>query len=99
MPSWDFEHAGEVVRIDAAGPLIVEIGGAVDLAVEAAISGVGIIYLFEDWLRPHLDSGVLEPVLEPWWQAFSGPYLYYPGRRLVPGPLKAFIDFIKAAAV
>ena len=52
--------------------------------------------LFEDWLRPHLDSGALEPVLEPWWERFSGPFLYYPGRRLVPAPLRAFIDFIKA---
>ena len=34
-------------------------------------------------------------VLEPWWQAFSGPFLYYPGRRLVPAPLRAFIDYIK----
>jgi DNA-binding transcriptional LysR family regulator len=49
-------------------------------------------------LRPHLDSGVLEPVLEPWWQRFSGPFLYYPGRRLVPAPLRAFIDFIKVSA-
>ena len=55
-------------------------------------------HLFEDWLRPHLDSGALEPVLEPWWQRFSGPFLYYPGRRLVPAPLRAFIDFIKAPA-
>ena len=54
--------------------------------------------LFEDWLRPHLDSGALEPVLEPWWQPFSGPFLYYPGRRLVPAPLRAFIDFVRAAA-
>jgi DNA-binding transcriptional LysR family regulator len=45
--------------------------------------------------RPHLDSGALEPFLEPWWQSFSDPFLYYPGRRLVPGPLRAFIDFIK----
>ena len=58
--------------------------------------GLGIIHSFEDWLRPHLDSGALEPVLEPWWQSFSGPFLYYPGRRHLPAPLRAFVDFIKA---
>jgi DNA-binding transcriptional LysR family regulator len=98
MLPWEFERDGEVVRVDPAGPLIVRAGGAIDLAVDAAIAGAGIIYLFEDWLRLHLASGVLEPVLEPWWQSFSGPFLYYPGRRLVPAPLRAFIDFVKALA-
>ncbi len=96
MPAWEFERGGESVRIDASGPLVVQIGGAVDLAVDAAIAGVGVMYLFEDWLRPHFESGALEPVLEPWWPRFSGPFLYYSGRRLVPSPLKALIDFIKA---
>lgn len=98
MPLWEFERDGEIVRVDPAGPLIVSLGGAVDLAVDAAIAGTGIICLFDDWLRPHFDSGQLEPVLEPWWQSFPGPFLYYPGRRLVPAPLRAFIDFIKAPA-
>ncbi|MEN4921978.1 LysR family transcriptional regulator [Achromobacter spanius] len=98
MPAWDFERDGEAVRIDGTGPLVVEIGGAVDLAVESAIAGVGVAYLFEDWLRPHLDSGALEPVLQAWWPRFSGPFLYYSGRRLVPSPLKALIDFIKRPA-
>jgi DNA-binding transcriptional LysR family regulator len=93
---WEFERKGEVVRIDPSGPLLVLIGAGFDLAVEAAIAGTGIIYLFEDWLRPHLDSGALEPVLEPWWQRFSGPFLYFPGRRLLPAPLRAFVDFVKA---
>ncbi len=94
--TWEFERDGEVMRIDPKGPLLVRLGGATDLLVDAAIAGTGVVALFEDWLRPHLDSGVLEPVLEPWWQSFSGPFLYYPGRRLVPAPLRAFIDFIKA---
>src|SRR3954451_10256063 len=98
MPPWEFERDGEVVRVDPTGPLLVTIGGAADLAVEAAIAGTGIVSLFEDWLRPWLESGALEPVLEPWWQSFSGPFLYYPGRRLVPAPLRAFIDFIKSSA-
>jgi len=95
---WDFESAGEVVRVDPSGPLLVQVGTATDLAVEAAIAGTGILYLFEGWLRPHLDSGALEPVLEPWWQRFSGPFLYYSGRRLLPAPLRAFVDFIKTSA-
>lgn len=95
MHLWEFERDGEVVRIDPSGPLIVQAGPATDLAVDAAIAGAGIVFLFEDWLRPHLESGLLEPVLEPWWQSFAGPFLYYPGRRLVPAPLRAFVDFIK----
>lgn len=96
MLPWEFERDGEVVRVDTTGPLIVRIGGASDLAVHAAIAGSGIVALFEGWLRPHFESGALEPVLEPWWQSFPGPFLYYPGRRLVPAPLRAFIDYIKA---
>jgi DNA-binding transcriptional LysR family regulator len=98
MTPWEFECGGEVVRVDPSGPLLVQAGAAIDLAVDAAIAGTGIVYLFEDWLRPHLDSGALEPLLEPWWQRFSGPFLYYPGRRLLPAPLRAFVDFIKSAA-
>jgi DNA-binding transcriptional LysR family regulator len=55
-----------------------------------------VVFTFEDWLKPYFGSGALEPVLEDWWESFSGPFLYYPGRRLVPAPLRAFIDFIKA---
>lgn len=95
MMAWEFERGDETVRIDPSGQLLVEIGGATELLVDAAIAGTGIIYLFEDWLRPHLRSGALRPILEPWWPRFPGPYLYYPGRRLVPSPLRAFIDFIR----
>lgn len=93
---WEFERKGEVVQVTPSGPLVVRAGTTVDLAVEAAIAGTGVIYLFEEWLQPHLDSGQLEPVLKPWWQDFSGPLLYYYGGRLVPAPLRAFIDFIRA---
>jgi DNA-binding transcriptional LysR family regulator len=97
-PTWEFERDGEVVQVEPTGPLIVSIGGATDLLVDAAIAGTGIVALFEDWLRPYFASGGLEPILEPWWQRFSGPFLYYPGRRLVPAPLRAFVDFIKTTA-
>ena len=93
MTTWEFERDGAIVKVDPSGPLIVRVGAATDLAVDAALAGSGVIHLFEDWLRPYLESGALEPVLETWWQRFSGPFLYYPGRRHVPAPLRAFIDF------
>jgi DNA-binding transcriptional LysR family regulator len=96
--AWEFERDGATVKVDVAGPLVVQLGGGADLLVDAAIAGSGIVPLFEDWLQPHFASGALERVLEPWWLRFDGPYLYYPGRRLVPAPLRAFVDFIKAQA-
>jgi DNA-binding transcriptional LysR family regulator len=94
MDPWELQRDGETLKIEPKGQLIVRIGAAADLAVDAAIAGGGIVYLFEEWLRPHLDSGALEPVLEPWWLKFPGPFLYYPGRRHLPGPLRAFVEFI-----
>ena len=93
---WEFVRGDEVVRIDPKGPLIASVTGN-DLLVHVAIAGGGVISSFEDWLRPHIDSGALEPVLEEWWDSFSGPFLYYPGRRLVPPPLRAFIDYVKTS--
>jgi DNA-binding transcriptional LysR family regulator len=94
MPLWEFERDGEVVTVDPVGPLIVRVGAATDLGIDAAVAGIGVIHLFEDWLRPILDSGALEPVLQPWWRPFTGPFLYFPSRRYLPAPLRAFVDFI-----
>lgn len=95
MPEWEFEREGENYSVQVNGPLVVSVGGAMDLAVESAIAGSGIIYLFEEWLRPAIASGQLEAILQPWWLSFSGPYLYYNDRRLIPVPLQAFIDFVR----
>jgi DNA-binding transcriptional LysR family regulator len=93
---WELERGDEVVRIEPHGPLTVSISGAMDLAVDMAVAGLGIIGLFEQWLRPRLDAGDLIPVLPEWWSSFPGPFLYYSGRRLVPPPLRAFLDFINS---
>lgn len=91
---WEFERGEELIRIDPSGPLTASTG-VFDLVIDAAVQGLGVVRLFEDLLQPHLDSGALEPVLQDWAQSFSGPFLYYPGRRLVPGPLGAFVDFVR----
>ncbi len=92
---WEFTRGEETVRIDPKGPLVASVV-ATDLLADVAIAGGGVMSSFEDWLRPHFASGALEPVLADWWDSFSGPFLYYPGRRLVPPALRAFIDYVKA---
>jgi DNA-binding transcriptional LysR family regulator len=92
---YEFEKDGEIIRVDPPGQLIVRPGAAGDLLVKCAIAGLGIINSFDDMLAPHFESGELEPVLESWWESFPGPFLYYPGRRHLPTPLRAFVDFIK----
>jgi len=95
VPEWEFEKEGERLKVKPAGQLLVSIGSGMDLAVDTAVAGGGIIYLFEEWLKPLLESGKLEPVMQPWWLTFPGPWLYYPDRRLIPAPLRAFIDFVR----
>jgi DNA-binding transcriptional LysR family regulator len=91
--AWEFERNGEIVRISPPGPLVAT---AIDLEMSAAVAGLGVIKCFEGYLAPALASGALVPVLEDWWQSFAGPFLYYAGRRHIPAPLRAFIDFIKS---
>jgi DNA-binding transcriptional LysR family regulator len=97
MSPWELERGDEIIRIEPQGPLIVSISGAMDLAVDMAVEGLGIVALFEDWLLPRLEPGSLVPVLPDWWSSFPGPSLYYSGRRLVPPPLRVFLDFIKSS--
>ncbi len=93
--TWEFERGDEVIRIDPAGPLMIQPGAACDLLVEAATAGLGVVRLFEDWLGPAMRSGALERILDEWDEPFSGPMLYYSGRHQLPPPLRAFIDFVR----
>jgi DNA-binding transcriptional LysR family regulator len=92
---WEFARDGQSLTVEPSGPLIVT-PTAADVMVSAAVAGLGVIYLFEEWLAPHIAAGELVPVLEDWWLRFPGPFLYYSGRRHLPAPLRAFIDFIQA---
>jgi DNA-binding transcriptional LysR family regulator len=94
LATWEFKRGSEVVRIDPNGPLIAS---EIELQRSAAIDGLGIVYSFDEFLRPAIERGELVPILEPWWQSFSGPFLYYPSRTHMPGPLRAFVDFVLAA--
>lgn len=92
-PPWEFEKAGEALRISPTGPLV---SGSAPLLMRAALDGVGFIGAFEEAARPHIAAGRLVEVLADWSEVFPGPFLYYPSRRTPPSPLRAFVDFVQA---
>ena len=89
---WEFERGAETLRLQPDGPLVAS---TLDLEVAAALAGLGIIHTFDGVLDPLIEEGRLVRLLPDWSPAFSGPFLYYAGRRHLPGPLRAFIAFLK----
>ena len=88
------EAAGtETFEVAVDGRLIVN---DTDLMVQAALDGIGIAYMAGDALDAAVADGRLVHLLDEWMPALTGLYLYYPNRRQVPRPLRAFIDFLKA---
>lgn len=92
MYRWEFERGGIEQEIEVNGPLTL---GDVSLMVGPALQGLGLAYVFEDMVSEHLAAGRLVQVLADWCPFYPGLHLYYPSRRHVPAPLKAFIDFAR----
>jgi DNA-binding transcriptional LysR family regulator len=62
-----------------------------DLVIQAALDGTGLVWVTEDRVAEHLESGAPIRVLEDWCPPFPGFFLYYPGRRQQPSALSALI--------
>jgi DNA-binding transcriptional LysR family regulator len=75
--AWEFEKAGRALNVRLEGQLIVN---DIALALQAALDGLGIAYLPEDYVRGDIEAGRLTRVLESWYPPFPGYHLYYPSR-------------------
>jgi DNA-binding transcriptional LysR family regulator len=95
LQPWAFEKRGKSMEVLVKGSLIVGDG---DLAIRAALDGVGIARLPLGRIDVDTAKKRLVPLLQDWTPRSVGFYLYYPSRRQVPAALKAFIGFIKAHA-
>lgn len=92
---WFFEKKGKSLEVAVNGTLIASDG---DLALRAALDGVGIARLPITVVSALIDKRQLVPLLQDWVPRSVGFYLYYPSRRQVPAALRAFVDFLKAHA-
>jgi DNA-binding transcriptional LysR family regulator len=91
---WPFQRAGKSLRISVDGRITVN---DPELALRAAVDGLGIAYTIDSLAEPFLRSGQLVRALEEWSVSLEGLYLYYPGHRQVPAALRALIDMIRAS--
>jgi DNA-binding transcriptional LysR family regulator len=89
---WEFEQGRQSLEVAVEGPLVFD---DADLAIDAALAGVGIAFVLESHAIPLVDSRALVRVLEDWCEPFPGFFLYYPGRRQVSPALAAFIEAIR----
>ncbi|HEV7658381.1 MAG TPA: LysR family transcriptional regulator [Allosphingosinicella sp.] len=88
--AWEFEKDGRELRVRVEGQLVFN---SIAMVLEAALAGMGLAYLPEDQVRPHLDSGRLVRLLAGWSPLFPGYHLYYPSRRQ---PTAAFALLVEA---
>lgn len=89
---WEFEKHGQEIAIDVQGVLTLD---NMELMAEAAACDMGVAYISDKTAKPYLDQGSLVSVLDDWCPPIPGLFLYYPGHRLVPPALRAFIDVLK----
>jgi len=89
---WELEKDGKVETFSPQNALLTNQRG---VRLQAVRAGLGLCADFEEYCQEDLDTGRLESVLDDWCAPFPGPFLYYPERRLMPGALRAFVDFVK----
>lgn len=89
---WEFERGPDLVELVPPARLTLS-AAAAETLIGHAVSGLGLIHTFGNWLEPHFEAGRLVPLLRDWWQEFEGPRLYFYQRKMPP-TLRAFIDFL-----
>jgi DNA-binding transcriptional LysR family regulator len=88
--AWEFEKGSRELKVRVEGQLFFN---TTTQMLDAALAGVGLTYLPEGLVQPHINKGRLKRVLEDWCPPYPGYHLYYPSRRQ---PSAAFALLVKA---
>lgn len=88
---WPFAGPDGRFAVRVEGPLMSDNG---DLALAAAVAGLGVVVLPCFLCGAALASGKLEPVLCDWMPPPSGIHAVYPHGRHLSAKVRAFIDFL-----
>lgn len=90
--AWEFRKDGDAIDYWPTGPLALDDH---ELIVQAAQSGVGLGYVWEQRAATALADGSLIQCLDAWCQPEDWLYLYYPSRRNMSASLRAVIEAMR----
>lgn len=90
--AWEYERDGREVNIKVEGQLVLN---DIDLIVDAALAGHGLIHLIEDRVLTLIADGKLVRVLDDWCDPFDGYYLYYSSRRLASPAFTLLLEALR----
>ncbi|KUM24767.1 transcriptional regulator [Mesorhizobium loti] len=86
---WDLNDNGKDVVVETSGTAVVTDSLA---AIDLALAGVGLAYVFEPLVRADLAAGRLVQILPKTAIEEPGLFLYFPRRASMAPKLRAFID-------
>jgi len=93
--AWEFEKSGRELRVRVDGQLILN---GTSQMLNAALAGLGLAYVPEDLVQPHIGQGRLKRVLDDWCPPFPGYHLYYPSRRQSSPAFSLLVDALRYRA-
>ncbi len=93
--AWEFEKGSRELRVRVEGQLTYNTTGQM---LTGALAGLGLAYVPEGLVQPHLAKGRLKRVLEDWCLPYSGYHLYYPSRRQPSAAFAQFVDALRHRA-
>jgi DNA-binding transcriptional LysR family regulator len=90
--AWEFEKGDRELKVRVEGQLVFN--GTAQI-LNAALAGLGLAYLPEGLVQPHLAKSRLKRVLEDWCPPYSGYHLYYPSRRQSSAVFALLLDALR----
>ncbi|HWM67073.1 MAG TPA: LysR substrate-binding domain-containing protein, partial [Steroidobacteraceae bacterium] len=90
--AWEFQRGSRELNVRVDGQLVFN--GTFQM-LNAALDGLGLAYVPEDLVQPHLARGRLTRVLEDWCPPFPGLHLYYPSRRQNSPAFALLVDALR----
>lgn len=90
--AWEFEKGSRELKVRVDGQLFFN---TTTQLLQAALAGLGLAYLPEGLVQPHIKKARLKRVLEDWCAPYPGYHLYYPSRRQPSAAFALLVEVLR----